>query len=75
MHGSPKSSDYDEDMKLPFKTFDKCVSTIIPVIVPQNINITVHEPVQLKPEQRVIMLDEFIPSSYLSRIWQPPKSC
>ncbi len=75
MHGSPQSIDYDQDMKLPFKTLDKCVGTTIPVIVPQNINIPIHLPVQLKKAQRFIMKDEFIPSSYLSRIWQPPKSC
>ncbi len=75
MHGNPPFSDYDEDMKLPFKTFDNCISTIIPVIVPQNIKITADQPVQVKPEQRSAWLDEFIPSSYLSRIWQPPKFC
>ncbi len=75
MHGSPLSSDYAEDMQLPFKTIDKCLCTTIPVIVPQNINIAVHQPVQLKKKLRFIMLDEFMPSSCLSRIWQPPKSC
>lgn len=75
MHGSPLSSDYAEDMQLPFKTIDKCCATLLPVIVPQNINIALHHPVQLKKEQRFIMQDEFMPSSYLSRIWQPPKFC
>lgn len=75
MHGSPLSYDYAEDMKLPFKTFDKCVSTVISVIVPQDMNISGGQPVQVKTEQRFIMKHEFIPSSYLSRIWQPPKSC
>nr|WP_294793134.1 hypothetical protein [uncultured Mucilaginibacter sp.] len=75
MHGSPLSSDYAEDMQLPFKTLDKCVCATIPVIVPQNVNIAIHHPVQLKKEQRFIMQDDFLPSSYLSRIWQPPKAC
>jgi len=75
MHGSPLSSDYAEDMQLPFKTLDKCISAVVPVIVPQNINIPVHLPVQIKKDQRFIMKKEFIASSYLSRIWQPPKSC
>lgn len=75
MHGSPLSSDYAEDMQLPFKTLDKCLGTTIPVIVPQNINIAIHLPVQIKKERRFIMQDEFMPSSYLSRIWQPPKAC
>ena len=75
MHGSPLSSDYAEDMQLPFKTMDKCLTTTIPVIVPQNIKITVNEPVQIKKDRQFIMKEEFIPSSYLSRIWQPPKAC
>ncbi|MFD0750915.1 hypothetical protein ACFQZS_12240 [Mucilaginibacter calamicampi] len=75
LHGSPLSNDYAEDMQLPFKTIDKCVSTTIPVIVPQHINIPLHLPVQIKKVQRFIMKDEFIPSSYLSTIWQPPKFC
>jgi len=75
MHGSPLSNDYAEDMQLPFKTMDKCLSNAVPVIVPQNINIVLDHPIQLKREQRFIMQDEFMPSSYLSRIWQPPKAC
>ncbi|MGY3214217.1 hypothetical protein [Mucilaginibacter sp. HD30] len=75
MHGSPLSNDYAEDMQLPFKTIDKCLSAGMAVIVPQNINIAVHQPVKLKKRQRFIMQDEFMPSSYLSRIWQPPKAC
>ena len=75
MHGSPLSVDYDQDMKMPFKTIDKCLNAAIPVIVPQNVNIAIHQPVQLKIKKRFIMQDEFVPSSYLSRIWQPPKAC
>ncbi|PJJ79550.1 hypothetical protein [Mucilaginibacter auburnensis] len=75
MHGSPHYGDYDEDMQLPFKSFDKCLSTTIPVIVPQKIKIAVHQPVKLKKQMRFMLTDDFIPSLYLSRIWQPPKAC
>ncbi len=75
MHGSPQYADYDQDMQLPFKSFDKCLSTTIPVIVPQNIKIAVHQPVKIKKQRRIILSDDFIPSLYLSRIWQPPKAC
>ncbi len=75
MHGSPLSSDYAQDMQLPFKTIDKCLGTTVPVIVPQNIYIAIQLPVQIKKDPRFIMKEQFIPSSYLSRIWQPPKFC
>lgn len=75
MHGSPQYADYDQDMQLPFKSFDKCLTASIPVIVPQNIKIAVHQPVKIKKQTRFVLVDDFIPSLYLSRIWQPPKAC
>ncbi|NNU33092.1 hypothetical protein HK413_00860 [Mucilaginibacter sp. S1162] len=35
LHGSPKDKDYNEDMKLPFKTADNCTATVSPVLIPQ----------------------------------------
>jgi len=75
MHGSPQYADYDQDMQLPFKSLDKCLTTTIPVIVPQNIKIAVHQPVKIKTQRLIVPSDDFIPSMYLSRIWQPPKAC
>jgi hypothetical protein len=75
MHGSPKDADYSEDMKLPFKTADNCVSMVSPVIIPRLVHNLENHIVQIPEKEMHIPKDELIPSSYLSRVWQPPKSC
>jgi len=75
MHGSPKDKDYSEDMKLPFKTADNCISSVSPVVVP-SLATTLQNPIIYIPEKEMhIPRNELIPSSFLSRVWQPPKSC
>ncbi|MFA6086950.1 hypothetical protein [Mucilaginibacter sp.] len=75
MHGSPRDKDYSEDMKLPFKTADNCVSMVSPVVIPY-LAPTLENPVIYIPEKEMyIPKDGLIPSAYLFSIWQPPKSC
>jgi hypothetical protein len=75
MHGSPKDKDYTEDMKLPFKTADNCVSTVSPVVIPRLVHVFESHVVHIPENKIPVPQDELIPSSYLSRVWQPPKSC
>ncbi|MBS1525338.1 MAG: hypothetical protein JST19_06805 [Bacteroidetes bacterium] len=75
MHGSPKDKDYSEDMKLPFKTADNCVSSVSPVVIPLLTHTLENYIVHIPEKEIHITRDELIPSSYLSRVWQPPKSC
>ncbi|WP_295801678.1 hypothetical protein [Mucilaginibacter sp.] len=75
MHGSPKDKDYGDDMKLPFKTADNCVSMASPVVIPCLLNVFESHIVNIPVKEMHIPKDELIPSSYLSRVWQPPKSC
>lgn len=75
MHGSPKDQDYSEDMKLPFKTADNCVLIISPVIIPRLLHVFESHVVYIPEKEMHMPQDEMILSSYLSRVWQPPKSC
>ena len=73
--GDVKYADYDKDMKLPFKTHDNC-SAQMNVNVPPSFLIISNKPTYINASKNTFlhMKDRFI-SSYLSSIWQPPKSC
>ncbi len=74
MHGSPKDNDYDRDMQLPFKTPSDCISTIAFAYVPTSLSISIPKPVLETTGIKYLRTKEaFLPSSYLSRIWQPPR--
>ncbi len=75
LHGSPKDKDYNEDMKLPFKTTDKYVINFSPVLIPASIRILAVKSIELSIIFVINHPTDFIPSVYLSAIWQPPKSC
>ena len=75
MHGSPKDKDYDRDMQLPFKTPTHCISSIVPAFVPLMPEISVDKPIELPEKKKTFATDQFALSSFLSSIWQPPKSC
>ncbi|WP_343693677.1 hypothetical protein [Chitinophaga sp.] len=75
LHGSPHDSDYEEDMKLPFKRTDNCqLSQSAAYALPdQHIILTI--PQGLPRRVYTFYHTPFIPAGYLSCIWQPPKSC
>lgn len=75
LHGSPKDKDYERDMQLPFKTSNDCVSSISPAFVPSMPEISVNKPVELPEKKNSFPKSQFSLSSFLSSIWQPPKSC
>jgi hypothetical protein len=70
-----KDKDYDKDMQLPFKTSGDCISSISPAFVPVSVQYTVSEPLEINSKKTFFLKDQFILSSYLANIWQPPKSC
>ncbi len=73
MHGSPKDKDYDKDMQLPFKTQDDCVSSISPAYEPEFAAHDVPAPAILNTRKSFILKNQFLLSSYLANIWQPPR--
>lgn len=75
LHGSPKDKDYDRDMKLPFKTSGDCISAIATAFVPLMAPFSITRPIEIPEKKKFILQDQFTLSSYLSNIWQPPKSC
>ena len=75
LHGSPKDKDYEEDMKLPFKTCGDCISLTVPAFVPAGIQLSTAKFIEIPAMKNHLSQDQFILSSYLASIWQPPKYC
>ena len=75
MHGSPKDKDYNDDMKLPFKSVDNCNISWSPAYLPVTKTIFGIRTVALPKLKTTLYDDDCAPSPYLSHIWQPPKSC
>ncbi len=68
-----KDADYDEDMKLPFKSHNICPVTSMVSFVPGNstdFTFKLPDPVE---ETYFSYRDSFLSSTLLSSIWQPPK--
>ena len=70
--GDVKDSDYDKDMKLPFKTHSNCVSSFSNVYLP-SAKVSIEKPIEFLQEKRFTTKDQFLLPSHLSNIWQPPK--
>ncbi len=70
-----KDADYDKDMKLPFKSHDGCISVIAFGFIPTTFNCETVKPVFSIEKSYSTYTEEFLTSSYLASIWQPPKSC
>ena len=76
-NGDVKDADYEEDMKLPFKSHNNSVATsIIDVVAYSVLKIVIHpRAIFVQPKVAFISEEAFFTSSYLSNIWQPPKFC
>ncbi|HET7116778.1 MAG TPA: hypothetical protein VFI29_09820 [Hanamia sp.] len=72
--GDVKDADYAKDMKLPFKTHDNCVASIINVYLPAQ-KVVITKPVLLIENQHFKTQETFLQSAFLSNIWQPPRIC
>lgn len=69
-----KDKDYDKDMKLPFKTHDNCVASFIPVYLPTQ-KVVIIKPELFIENKYFKPQENLLPSTFLSNIWQPPRSC
>ena len=67
-----KDADYDKDMKLPFKSHDNCVAGNV-VYLPLSEKLLLQKPIQFPEKKHFQTEDQFILTSFLSIIWQPPR--
>lgn len=72
--GDVEDSDYDKDMKLPFKSHDNCVSSFSNVYLP-SVKVSIEKPVRFLQKKNFTKKDEFLLTSHLPLIWQPPRIC
>lgn len=72
--GHEKDADWDTDMRLPFMQHSDLLQ--LTVVTPKN-TFTLHPKNNHISSKNKFSCDndEFIPSSYLNAIWQPPKFC
>ncbi len=75
LHGSPKDADYDRDMQLPFKTSCDIAASFISAYMPGAVQVSVMQPTVIVQGTKNVIQDEFLVSTYLANIWQPPKFC
>jgi len=70
-----KDSDYDKDLKLPFKTIDNCSPSIHINLTP-DIKIETKEVASYFEKKKTSnFYKSKFHSNYLNTIWQPPKIC
>jgi hypothetical protein len=67
--------DRDKDMKLPFKSHEGCISITIVALPSTNIGLLSAKPMHTERKVHSIYTENFLSSSHLSSIWQPPKAC
>ena len=72
--GDVKDADYESDMKLPFKTHGNITMAVSNVFLP-SLKVIIEKPVQFLQNKSFVNKDLFLQSSFLSNIWQPPRSC
>ncbi|ASU35326.1 hypothetical protein [Mucilaginibacter xinganensis] len=75
MHGSPKDKDYRKDMELPFKSADNCSASLSPTFINVVTQVFISKVIDIPVSTTNTHREDFIPSAYISNIWQPPKSC
>ncbi|OAQ41816.1 hypothetical protein A5893_01480 [Pedobacter psychrophilus] len=71
-NGNPHDSDYDQDMRLPFKSHDNCATVIF-----LNVQIINQQDFKIQRYPQIIKINTLRDISYssyhLKAIWQPPK--
>lgn len=67
-------ADYAEDMKLPFKSHDGCLSASSIAFVPNSFEEFSTKPVISEVIGFSSYSENSFPDAYLSSIWQPPKT-
>ena len=74
---SSNDGDYviEIDVNLPFKANDKCIGSAPVAFVSNHFDYSIIKPVYSDKKSYSKYTELFIQSSFLSTIWQPPKSC
>lgn len=67
--------DEEREMDLPFKSHDGCLNSVVIAFMPNNIDGLIIKPSFIETKTCFIYSEQFLSSSHLSSIWQPPKSC
>ena len=75
LHGSPKDQDYKKDMQLPFKTSSDSCSNFATGIALSSLHFTILHPLLILEKKQILLQNNDTFSSFLSKIWQPPKFC
>lgn len=73
--GDVKDSDYEKDMKLPFKAHHNCVTSISNMYVPLYKKVSIQKLIQYSEKKMFAKKDSSPLTSFLSNIWQPPRPC
>jgi hypothetical protein len=76
-YAQPDDNDGDEakEMKLPFKSHDGCINTSTVEFTHNDMGSFTVKPIYTENKIYLIYSENFLVPSYLSAIWQPPKSC
>ncbi len=75
MHEIAADNDSEKDMKLPFKVDEKDITADISIIQHYNYCELLTNPFCANATTFIFKDELFIPSSFMSNIWQPPRNC
>ena len=67
--------DEDREMNLPFKSHDGCINSITIAFIPNNFEGLTTKSTFIETRTFSVYHEEFLQSTFLSSIWQPPKFC
>lgn len=70
-----KYADYDKDMRLPFKSSEGSLHLLSISFIHYSSSTKLHKPFAMTLNSYKVFNDHEFQSTYLSNIWQPPKSC
>ena len=70
-----KYADYDKDMRLPFKSSEGSLHLLNISFIHYSSSTKLHKPFAKTLKIYKVFKDHKFQSTYLSNIWQPPKSC
>jgi hypothetical protein len=74
-YAAKPDEDYAKDMTLPFKANDSMINATIADFIPTTHYISPARTLYASSVEFVTFDEQYISSSFLSNIWQPPKSC
>lgn len=70
-----KYADHEKDMRLPFKSHEGSVHSIILIFIHNPAVLTLIKPIVIDLNEYNLLENSCFNSDFLSNIWQPPKYC